>query len=270
MKKAWGILIAAALCGMLAACGGSREESTGIRGEDPSEAPAPTASAIPENSPEPAAGAEISKMRSAFMTALTNLMERHILPDGTDCGYDEINDLAMNQFAVYDVDGDGAEELIVLYTTTFTAGMQGCVFGYEEATGTLKTELCEYPQMTFYDNGMVRADWSHNQGLGGAFWPYTLYRYDGASDSYQPAAMVDAWDRSFAATSEEGDPFPEDADVTKTGVVYYVMTDGEYARTEPMDAAAYEAWIDGQTGGAAEVQLPFAGLTAESIAALAA
>jgi hypothetical protein len=50
------------------------------------------------------------------------LLDHNILPDGTDYsnGYigsiEDRERMAQNQFAVWDVDGDGREELILLYT----------------------------------------------------------------------------------------------------------------------------------------------------------
>ena len=118
--------------------------------------------------------------------------------------------MAQNQFAVWDVDGDGREELILLYTTT--AGERGFVFDWDEASGELRTQLEEFPLLTFYENGAVMAGWSHNQGKGGDFWPYFLYQYLPETDGYQQVGAVDAWDRALGI---EG--YPDQVDRSGTG-----------------------------------------------------
>ena len=221
--------------------------------------------ASPAASPSPA---EDPARRSAYADALTALLEKQTLPDGT-----VLNDAlpaetaAENSFAVYDVDGDGQEELLVLYSTACMACMTGCVFAWDGGTGALRTELQEFPSLTFYANGIAEAGWSHNQGLAGAdFWPYSLYRYAPDTDSYALVGMADAWARSVAATNGQGDPFPADADRSGTGTVYYIMTDGIYDDSHPVDVSVYNAWRSGIVGDAAELSLPWQSLTAEHIA----
>ena len=72
--------------------------------------------------------------------------------------------MARNRFSVCDVDGDGAEELILLYTTDITAAQRGFIFSCEEETGKLGIQLESYPLFTFYKSGAVEGGWSHNQG----------------------------------------------------------------------------------------------------------
>ena len=67
--------------------------------------------------------------KAAYYALLQSLYQTYTLPDGTELGYDEITDLSWNQFAIYDIDQDGKEELLILWTTTYTAGMSGIVYG---------------------------------------------------------------------------------------------------------------------------------------------
>lgn len=130
-------------------------------------------------------------MYHAYFTALENLIQNHIFPDDIDAG-EPLGDMSENKFAVYDVDNDGKEELIILYSTTITAGMAGYIFAYDSEDGTLQTELHEFPSLTFYNNGIVKALWSHNQGRAGDFWLCNLYQYNPNSDSYVLVGMGDA------------------------------------------------------------------------------
>ena len=77
----------------------------------------------------------------------------------------------------------------------------------------LRLVLSEFPALTFYENGTVTADWSHNQGRAGRFWPYTLYQYSLDSGVYEETGSVDAWDLECAGGDERlAAAFPDEAD----------------------------------------------------------
>ena len=200
---------------------------------------------------------------TAYSAVLNTLYYEHVFPDGML--YDPFVDGTGDQFALVDLHGDGTEELILLATNSYTAGQAGYVLSWDENTGTTRIELCEYPSFTFYDNGYLQAWASHNQGVAGdALWPYTLYRYDTATKTYQPVAMVDAWDRSFSDRYYDMF-FPSNVDRSGTGVVYYVMQPDNYDLSEPMDAADYAAWESSWHDGAVEIKPDYQPITAESI-----
>ncbi len=94
------------------------------------------------------------------------------------------------------------------------------MFDWDEGSGELRTQLEEFPLLTFYENGAVMAGWSHNQGKGGDFWPYFLYQYLPETDGYQQVGAVDAWDRALGI---EG--YPDQVDRSGTGFVYYIYGD---------------------------------------------
>ncbi len=222
-------------------------------------APTPEAAQTAPQSLTPAA-------RAAYCAALDALQSKHVLPGGTEPGFDESADPSGNRFSIFDVDGDGRDELLLVYTTTFTAGQLAGVYEYDESAGALRAELTEYPLLTFFEGGVVRADWSHNQGLAGSFWPYTLYRYDAASDAYQTAGMVDAWEKAFAESDSAGNAFPDEIDASRAGIVYYIMENGVYETVSPVDQSAYDAWYARSLSGASPLDIPFSALTEENIA----
>lgn len=233
----------------------------------PSPAPVPP---VTENGAEAAAetaqptpGSE--SVRAAYYSALSKLLHHHSLPDGTVWAYDPEMDEGGDQFAICDVDGDGREELILILTSAVSAGQAQYIFDYDAQTQIFHTELAEYPLLTFFDNGIIKALWSHNQGLAGEFWPYTLYRYDPGSDSYLSIGMVDAWDRRLSETGLDGKPFPAEVDASGTGVVYYLMPGGQYEPVDAVDASVYEAWAASCLSGASEISLPFLPLAAENL-----
>lgn len=224
--------------------------------------------AQPTDAPIQAEAPVQAEAHAAYRAALTNLLHGGVLPDGSASAADPAADLSENQFAIRDIDFDGRDELLLIYTTAPMAGQVQYICDYDGSTMLLRTQLTEYPLLTFFDNGVIRAGWSHNQGLAGAFWPYSLYQYDAAADSYPLVAMVDAWDKRFAETDPQGNPFPADIDAEGAGFVYYVMTNGIYETVAPIGQAAYDAWYQARVGGAAEIAVPYLALTEANIAAI--
>ena len=168
-----------------------------------------------------------------------------------------------NRFSVCDVDGDGAEELILLYTTAITAAQRGFIFSCEEETGKLGIQLESYPLFTFYKSGAVEGGWSHNQGKGNTFWPYDLYRYDSFLDVYVDVGSVDAWDESLGI-----EDYPSQADKSGSGFVYYIETNGSMTWEDPLDVSIYEAWRYPYVRDGQEILPEYLPLTAENIQSL--
>ncbi len=103
----------------------------------------------------------------AYITILEDIFFEQKFPGDQDYGYQPTQeyDVATNQFAVYDIDGDGKEELLITYSTTYTAGQGELVYGFDSAAGTVTEELRAYPLLTYYDNGVVEEKMSHNHGM---------------------------------------------------------------------------------------------------------
>jgi hypothetical protein len=291
VKKPLILIFSVALCLTITACSSNRASSTAGSSEIPSpsasaaaqETPSAKPTSAPTNTPANAptntpagkpsdtpAGADKpadkpDDMYKAYSDALEDLIQNHKLPDGTDAA-ELSGDMAQNKFALYDVDNDGKEELLLMYTTTYMAGQAGYVFAYDAKTKKLQTEFCEFPLLTFYDNGVIKAGWSHNQGRAGDnFWPYSLYQYAPKTDSYLSVGMVDAWDKNYQGADDQKSPFPSDVDKSGTGFVYYIMKDGQYDTTHPVDASEYNAWVSTHIGNASEIQIRYMDLTEENI-----
>lgn len=211
----------------------------------------------------PAAEPE-AETRAAFVRVLRDLWERGILPDGRTIPEPEYSTGGSGCFAVADVDADGKEELI-LYDVT--AEKRGYIIGYDEARGQIQIQLEEYPCMEFYGSGAVKAMFSHNHSLG-ELWPYTLYTYLPETDSYRQEAMVMAWDKSFSTANDAGQPFPDGADRSGTGTVYYVEQPDGWYESDPMDQMDYVAWEAEALEQSQRLTLRFLPLTEENIMAL--
>lgn len=220
---------------------------------------------IPEEAAEEAGTARLQK----YQAVLTDVITKQIYPDGTDCGFDESTSLSDNEFAIFDVDKDGEEELILCITSTYMAGMREVIYDYDEATDSVREEYSGFPGGIFYENGLIEEGLSHNQGLApmGDFWPYMLYRYQAESDSYQCIFMVDAWEKEFREQDYDGNPYPAETDAEDSGIVYYLMEGGAYDLTSavPVSKSVYEEWRKEQGLESGRMEIPFRALTQENI-----
>lgn len=268
MKRVWTILVSVILVGTIAACGSNAIPVSAGDAQPTATAAENTAEPVAMESPATAQpDAQNQQIYAAFCEALENLMQNHILPDGMQS--DGQDPVTPSRFAVSDVDGDGQDELILLNNTETTAGTSGYVFNYEEGTEGLQTELLESTDLTFYDNGVVKAMWSHSQGKAGEhFWPYNLLQYDATIDCYRPYFSVDAWDKNYGGESESDQSFPTQIDKSGAGIVYYIMQGMDDDYSNPVDQSEYTAWVDQTIGGANELQLQYFDLTTENVARL--
>lgn len=212
-------------------------------------------------------------MLAAYASILELAFSGESSPDGYFNYYDpaqtDPEEIAQNRFAVCDVDGDGQDELIINYSNTYMSGKSVAVYGYDPSTGEVRQELQNF-SATLYANGYATVDASHNQGrnaMRGDWWPYTLYRYDAGSGTYQLVAYVESWDREQWAV-RDGQTFPAEADRDGDGVVYYVAEDG-WDYTDPMDGGAYESWVASWQGGAEKLDIPYRDFTWDNIHSLA-
>lgn len=196
----------------------------------------------------------------AYQAALEKLYNEDTFPDGKQYGVpDDTYDKPNNCFAIYDVDSDGKDELIIQYTDTITAGMIEAIYDYDNVSGVFTEELLEFPALTFYDNGVIKAEWSHNQGKGGEFWPYTVYKYAQEADAYAEAGRADAWDKKLGEQDYNGNPFPKDIDSNGDGIVYYVMG-GNYKQNTIVDLEEYNQWWDSMVEDGEEMNIPYQNL----------
>ena len=205
--------------------------------------------------------------REVYAAVLRNLMNLKVQPDGTEISglLAPDADMSVDEFAVFDVDADGAEELIIRQLQGSTAVHAGIVIGYDNEKGATNTQLWEYPMLTFYDNGVVTAGAGHNQGRGGDFWPYTLYVYDASSDTYVSVGSVDAWDKKLSDENPDVlPPFPTELDKSGSGFLYYIYAEG-YDPEMLYDESVYLDWLNGYIGDAEELQVPFVSLTADNV-----
>ena len=184
-------------------------------------------------------------------------------------------DISNNEFVVYDIDNDGRDELIFMFTESPMAGMLGLIYDHN-SDGNIIVELMAFPSMRFYDNGVIEVNISHNQGPSGDFWPYSLYKYNSENDSYIKIATIWSLGRDVIeekneyAEKEGREPYweyPYEADTSNSGIVYKIMlSDIEHSgEKQYVDVTEYNAWHEQYVGDAKLLELPFVKLTEENI-----
>lgn len=199
--------------------------------------------------------------RTAYAQVLRDFLSEGLLPDGTQMSLVEWGDPFTNAFAVADVDGDGREELVLRYMTTYVESMRAFIL--DNSDGGMKLQLTASPRLIFYSNGMVKGVASHNQ-FGDPVWPYDLYSYDAEADCSQWVCSV--FTKCNPDLEEgQGDQTPADENKSDADTVYVI----EYDRNrESMDEAEYQAWWKEQMGDATELELTYLPITYANIAAL--
>ena len=198
--------------------------------------------------------------RKAYAVTLRNLLYSGILPDGSQTK--DLRGGAYSQFAVGDVDGDGKEELVLLYDSGVMASSVGYIIGHDAETGNIYIQLEEFPFFAFLENGNLKALSSHNQTYG-EMWPYKLYQYLPESDSYKLAGYAHAEDKATFEANGVPERYPAKVDISNAGTVYYVGTDTW--GTVPIDEADYLEWLKANNGDATELEIEYLPLTEESI-----
>ena len=203
-------------------------------------------------------------INDVYKAALYDFVNNHTFPDGSDCAYDEsFGEMSDNTFAISDIDNDGSAELIINYITAPVSGQVMNVYDYNEDNGSISLELMEVPQAEFYSNGLVKAMWSHNQGLAGdSFWPYNLYKYNEERKVYEPVASVDAWNLSYAAKDFNGNSFPKEIDKENAGIVYYVTENGAENIISKTD---YDKWYNSYFSAVESINVSYVNLIKENI-----
>jgi len=199
--------------------------------------------------------AEHAELMEAYRLTLQDFAFNHILPDGTTFELGEgFGYMEENAFAIYDVDSDGVEELMIQFTTAPTAGMFEGVYHYVD--GAVTEAVVSFPGSTYYLNNVIMCPWSHNQSFGpGDFWPYSVCAYRAETDTFEYVSHVAAWDKTVSETSFNGDePFPTEKD-DGSGVVYQV-TSAEDASTEVFSQTEFDLWEQLTFGGSPTHWIP--------------
>ncbi len=157
-----------------------------------------------------------------------------------------------NFYSVIDIDRDGQDELLINnINASYTAAMVCYIYDYDRSTEEIYIEGTCYPKMTFYDNGYLKADASHNHGRSNTpdFWPYNLMKYNREKDRYENIALIDMWQRDLYLNTKLYEDFPQEADLDGDGIIFYDMRD-YYRPRMIMDNNVYDEWCKQYTTSA--------------------
>lgn len=215
-----------------------------------------TVSTVPPSEPIPETEPETAPLspREIYRGLLSNL-----LANGEIAGHSVEGNISENQFAIADIDSDDREELIVRVTNPEKIYKKFEIVLDVDKAGNPFEELREFPNITYYSNGNATALLSHSQGFSGDFPPYTLYQYDNNLDGFAQVVTVSAMDKKLMEEMEVADIYPEDADTSHSGFVYYIGSDN------PVDVTEYENWCQSWQNHASVLEIPFQTITEEHI-----
>lgn len=232
-----------------------------VQPEQPAE-PEPAAAGTKEPGKDPDGGEPTQDdltRRQAYIEALQYFVDMGELPDGNSIYYEDMGD-EKDRYAIFDVDSDGREELILYISETIMASCCLQVYEYDIESGEMRCEMGGFPyDVHFLKNGLAKTGMSH--GTGGErddFWPYDFYKYDPDADFFFSAGFVYQWDGNIRPDMF-GEPFPDDVDKDGNKVVYTVtVLDAPEGKTGGyIDDDAYNAWYEEYFGGAEDFEIPW-------------
>ena len=205
-----------------------------------------------------------NKALVGYKTILTRLHNEHILGD-KEVKLAESSDIENNQYAIYDVDKDGQDELIVLFTTADNEYVQGKIYGYDSKNGEVVEKMSCYPSVHVYDNGIICDDVTVALNRSAdRLWPYGVWKYDSTQKKYINQGYVSEIFADDSETeSEELDQFPTDKDKDNDKILYVIKKDNSDMTF--LDKDEYEKWHDGFLKDAKEVKINYKNLTLKNI-----
>lgn len=104
--------------------------------------------------------------------------------------------------------------------------------------------------------------------MAGDFWPYSIFQYDKDSDSYLAVAFIDAWDKNLFPTDYDGAVFPDEADTSNSGFVYYIYRNSaawDGAQPAPSDVTEYNRLLEETYGDCDTIRIDYLEITKENI-----
>ena len=214
-----------------------------------------------------------SQLYAKYSEILMQILNDRIDYDGRVFdGYSQGVDFSKNYFAITDIDGDGRDELIFNFNDTYMAGMRELIYDYDEKTDILRTELETFFIMnTYYSNGYVKADASHNHTCDPetrGIWPYSLYEYNAETDSYTNIGYVECWDKLMFPTNYEGEVFPGELDTDGDNLLFFVgyfSDETDDVERTYMDREEFEAWEKSMFPNEYKIDIEYHPMTEEEI-----
>lgn len=182
-----------------------------------------------------------------YAETIRALREDGILPSGEKL--DVVGNLSDNRYAVFDIDGDGRDELLLDIVSAAPRDRYTAVYDVD-ADGDLFREIRYTADLTFWTGGIVLATYSAAAKEEGDFVPYAVSEYDEEQDVYTEFAYVSAIDKETLAAAGKLDEYPQAVDTSDMGRVYFIQG-------SPVDVSDYETWYASWHNGLSEVDVPW-------------
>ena len=203
--------------------------------------------------------------KQTYRELLENIYYNREFPDWDYKNYDK--DVSID-FAVYDIDSDGRDELLVTFD-------HRAIYLYDHnADGNLVQQISGYIQSDFYENGAVRVYSAHNQTHSVKVSPFAMYKYNSETDSYDECGNVCGIDKGVInrinqQIEEAGETdfydYPAEYDTSNSGTVVYYISPDRSDKAEPLDVTEYNEYYEQFTEGTGIIDIPFMKLTEENI-----
>ncbi len=189
-----------------------------------------------------------------YMRVLQEYVVLGTLPDGSEHPYEPAYDEAhVDKYTIWDIDGDGLDELIVRINESIMAGMVEQVWGYDHASGELALEFTGFPECWYTEEGgagpAAMSPWSHGTGMeSDGFWNYHVSIYNPQTDVYDYLASVEQQTKANMAEMGRAGEFSDDYDADGNGILYVINYNfGESIQV--LDDEDYEGWRRFYEGG---------------------
>lgn len=194
-----------------------------------------------------------SLVNSKYLACIERLETTGILPDGEYCYVGDSSDFEHRKsyayedyVAVYDVNNDGRQELLLIIGGTATADNNMYVYQYDDR-GQFTEQFSFFAHCTFYDGGMIYAGWSHASYVYiDGFWPYYVFQYNENTEEYDFIAGVEEMDLEAITEdvsleeAEHWTQFPYEYDYDDDGKLYVIEREDD--EKEYLDEEAYNEW----------------------------
>ena len=171
-----------------------------------------------------------------------------------------------NGFSFCDIDSDGKNELIVKITNgnTYNNGIKIYKINNTENVSVIANLSAD---SVFYANGCVKSPFIENNMDSYPIWPYSVYKYNESSHKYEEIYQVSSWSKDNPdAAIGKGKKFPQDADVSSTGIVYYVnQNNTSQDDVSPYDFKDFETWYRSWNQSSPKLEIKYEPFTEDNI-----
>ena len=214
----------------------------------------------------PSPAEENIKAHAAYADILTYIHD-HPTEFVQGFGEDPVADVEYNSFAVADITDDGIDELVVVFTNTFMAGMYARVYTWDSAVGST-ADYAEWigAYCNFYHGGYLQEMATHNQSPS-SLWPYSVSQYDAASRTYEYVFSAISVDASM---DTQGTYYHAEDDIDGDGVIYYIYdADHDYSQDpEPLTFDVFQQYVNTYIPEINMIPMAYMTLTMDNINAL--